>query len=267
MPEISVNGASIYYKDMGSSPETIVFSHSYLVDSYHFFPQIQVLKDKYRCLAYDHRGHGQSEVTNDGYDMENLYADALGFIEGLGCAPCHFVGLSTGGFIGLRLAIRRPDLLKSLILMDTSADAEPEENLRQYKLLLFIVRWFGYKPVAGRVMPLFFGKKFLNDPARQDQVKEWRQRLMANDRKAMVKFGQGIFAREGVYDQLGQIKIPTLMVVGEEDVPTPQAKAERIAQGIPGARLVSIPDAGHLCTVDEPATVTKDIETFLAENS
>lgn len=266
MPEISVNGASIHYEDMGSGPETIVFSHSYLVDSYHFFPQIQVLKEKYRCLAYDHRGHGQSEVTSDGYDMENLYADALGFIEGLDCAPCHFVGLSTGGFIGLRLAIRRPGLLKSLILMDTSADAEPEENLRQYKMLLFVVRWFGYKPVVGRVMPLFFGKKFLNDPERQDGVKEWRQRLVANDRKAMVKFGQGIFAREGVYDQLGQIKIPTLMVVGEEDVPTPKTKAERIAQGIPGARLVSIPDAGHLCTVDEPATVTKAIEAFLAEN-
>jgi 3-oxoadipate enol-lactonase len=266
MPKISVNGASIHYEDMGSGPDKIVFSHSYLVDSYHFFPQMQALKDKYRCLAYDHRGHGQSEVTEDGYDMENLYADALGFIEGLDCAPCHFVGLSTGGFIGLRLAIRRPDLLKSLILMDTSADAEPEENLKQYKMLLFVVRWFGYRPVVGRVMPLFFGKKFLNDPARQDQVKEWRQRLMANDRKAMIKFGQGIFAREGVYDQLGQIKTPTLMVVGEEDVPTPKAKAERIAQGIPGARLVSIPDAGHLCTVDEPAAVTTAIEAFLAEH-
>lgn len=267
MPEISVNGARIYYEEMGSGPETVVFSHSYLVDSYHFYPQMQALKDKYHCLAFDHRGHGRSEVTEDGYDMENLYADAVGFIEGLDYAPCHFVGLSTGGFIGLRIAIRRPDLLKSIVLMDTSADAEPKENLGQYKLLLFVVRWFGYRPVVGRVMSLFFAKKFLNDPARQDQVKEWRQRLMANNRKAMIKFGQGIFARAGVYDQLGQIKTPTLMVVGEEDMPTPKTKAERIVQGIPGARLVSIPDAGHLCTVEEPAAVTSAIEAFLAEHS
>jgi len=70
--------------------------------------------------------------------MENLYSDAVGFIEALDCAPCHFVGLSTGGFIGLRIGIRRPDLVKSLVLMDTSADDEPEETLRQYRQMCYL---------------------------------------------------------------------------------------------------------------------------------
>ena len=134
-------------------------------------------------------------------------------------------------------------------------------------MLLFVIRWFGFRPVIGRVVPLFFGRKFLKDPARQQEVADWRRRLMSNDRKAMVKFGKGIFARQSVYEQLEQIKTPTLVVVGAEDFPTPVAKAERIAQKIPGAKLVVIPDAGHLCTLEEPAVVTSAIQEFLAVHS
>lgn len=141
MPEVRVNHVILHYEEMGQGADTLVFSHSYLVDSSHFYPQMKALSDRYRCLAYDHRGHGRSEVTAGGYDMENLFADAVGFIEKMNCAPCHFIGLSTGGFIGLRIGIRRPDLLKTLILMDTSAEAEPKENLGRYKILLFVVRW------------------------------------------------------------------------------------------------------------------------------
>jgi 3-oxoadipate enol-lactonase len=264
MPEIRVNNVTLFYEEMGSGPETVVFSHSYLMSSYHFYPQMQALRHRYRCLAYDHRGHGQSEVTEEGYDMENLYADAAGLIEALDCAPCHFVGLSSGGFIGLRLGIRRRDFVKTLVLMDTSADAEPEENLRRYNMLMFVVRWFGYWPVVGRVMPLFFTKRFLKDPARKEEVKEWRRRLMTNDRKAMIKFGRGIFSRASVYEELHGIETPTLVVVGEEDVAQPVSRAKRIAERIPGAALSVIPHAGHLCTVEEPAAVNAALKEFLS---
>ena len=264
MPKILSNGIQLHYEEMGSGPETIVFSHSYLADHFHFNPQMQALKDRYRCIAFDHRGHGQSEITDNGYEMENLYKDAVGFIEALDCAPCHFVGLSTGGFIGVRIGIRRPDLVKSLVLMDTSADAEPEEAVREYRQMLFAVRWLGYWPVIGRVMPIFFASKFLNDPARQDEVKEWKRRFMANDRKAIVKFGHGIFGRASCYEELDKIQTPTLVIVGAEDPAQPLAKAERIANKIPGATLRVIPDAAHLCTVEEPAAVTAAIEEFLS---
>lgn len=267
MPEVLVNGAKLFYEEMGSGPETVVFSHSYLVDGRHFTPQMQALRDRYRCIAYDHRGHGRSEVTESGYDMENLYADGVGFIEALGCAPCHFVGLSSGGFIGLRIGIRRPDLLRSLILMGTSADPESEENVKQYKLLLLIVRWLGYWPVVGKVMPLLFGEKFLSDPARQEEVREWKRCILSSNKKAMIKFGEGIFSRAGVIEELPKIRTPTLVIVGEEDRAQPLEKAKRIAESIPGARLVVIPRAGHLCTVEEPADVTVAIEEFLFAHS
>lgn len=267
MPKISSNGIQIHYEELGSGPETVVFSHSYLCDHSHFHYQMQALKDRYRCIGFDHRGHGQSEITENGYEMENLYADAVGFIEALDCAPCHFVGLSTGGFIGVRLGIRRPDLVKSLVLMDTSADAEPQKKVREYRQMLFVLRWIGYWPLINRVMPIFFGSRFLNDPARQEEVKHWKNRLMANDRKAMVKFANGIFSRSSCYDDLDKIKTPTLVIVGADDPAQPVEKAKRIAERVPGATLRIIPDAAHLCTVDEPDAVNKAIEEFLSRQA
>ena len=264
MPKINCNGVQLYYTDTGKGSETVVFSHSYMADHSHFNPQIDFLKANYRCIAFDHRGHGRSDKPAIGYDMENLYKDAVSFIEALQCAPCHFVGLSTGGFIGLRIGIRRPDLVKSLVLMDTSADEEPAESLGEYKLMLFVVRWIGYWPVIRRAQPNFFAPKFLNDPARQSEVAEWRQLFTANDRTAVYKFGHGIFSRKSVYDQINKIDKPTLVVVGEQDIPTPVGRAKRIAEKIPGARLEIIPDAGHLCTVEEPDAVNSAIEKFLA---
>ena len=265
MPTVNSNGVQLYYVDTGKGLETIVFSHSYLVDHSHFNPQINVLKEHYRCIAFDHRGHGRSEKPASGYDMENLYQDAVGFIEALKCAPCHFVGLSTGGFIGLRIGVRRPDLVTSLILMDTSADAEPEGSTGRYKLMLFIFRWIGFWPVIKRALPLFFSPKFLNDPDRRREVAEWRQRLISNDSAAVSKFGHGIFSRDSIYDQIDKIQTPTLVIVGENDVATPVGRARRIAEKIPGAVLEVIPDAGHLCTVEEPAAVNSVIQKFLAK--
>ena len=264
MPHLRVNGVTLFYEEMGSGPGTIIFSHSYLLSGVHFNPQMQALRDRYRCIAFDHRGHGRSETTINGYDMENLYQDAVAFIEGMDCGPCHFVGLSTGGFIGMRLGIRRPDLLTSLVLMDTSPDGEPQEALGRYKLLIMVIRLLGWWPVIGRLLPLFFGKKFLNDPDRREEVKEWKAHIVRNDRTAARRFGEGIFARESVYNDLSKITTPTLVIAGEGDIPTPVSKARRIADGIPGAGLMIIPNAGHICTIEEPQAVTRAIEHFLA---
>jgi len=264
MPTLTANGVKLHYEQSGDGPETIVFSHSYLLSSEHFAPQIKALSKRYRCVAFDHRGHGGSEVAESGYDLENLYADAVAFIEAAGCAPCHFVGLSTGGFIGLRLGIRRPDLVRSLILMDTSAQAEPRRRTREYGLMLAILRWLGYWPLRRRILSMFFARPFRSDPARRYELAYWRGRVTANDRRAMVRFGRGILERAGVEDELGRITAPTLVIVGEDDAVTPVEEAWRISAGIPGARLEIIPEAGHVCTVERPAVVTETIDRFLA---
>lgn len=263
MPHLHVNDANIYYEDIGRGPETIVFSHGLLWSGHMFHNQVTAFKDRYRCVTFDHRGQGQSEVTPAGYDMDTLYSDAVALIEALDCAPCHFVGLSMGGFIGLRLAIRRPDLLKSLILLETSAEPEPQENIPRYRLLNFVARWIGLRLVAGRVMPIMFGENFLNDPNRSDLKWEWQERLIANDRLGITRATSGVISRQGVTDQLDKISTPTLIIVGDQDVATVPAKSKRMHERIADSEMVIIPGAGHTSTVEEPAAVNDAVLTFL----
>ena len=265
MPTITVNGTALYYVEHGRGPEAIVFAHGLLWSGRIFRDQVNALQHRYRCITFDFRGQGESEVTRDGYDMDTLAEDIAQLIEKLGCAPCHFVGHSMGGFIGLRLAIHRPALIQSLMLLESSADPQPAGTIAQYRLLNFIARWFGFGPVAGQVMPLMFGKKFLSDPGRTTLREEWRQCLIANDRIGITKAVKGVIYRMGIYDQLYQITAPTLVIAGDQDLAAPLAMAERLSDGISGSQLVLIPGAGHTPTVEEPGAVTGALEAFLKD--
>ena len=264
MPLLTVNGASLHYTDEGQGAETIVFAHGLLFDGRMYDNQVRSLRDRYRCITFDFRGQGRSEVTQSGYDMDTLADDAAGLIRALDAAPCHFVGLSMGGFIGMRLGFRSPELVRSLILLDTSADPEPAANVPRYRVLKHIARWFGLGIVSGRVLPIVIGRTMLRDPARQALIREWTDRIVSNDRVGITRAVDGVIDRAGVYEEIAAIRVPTLVVVGEEDTATVPAKAERIAARIPGARLVRIPRAGHSATIEEPAAVTAAIVAFLA---
>lgn len=263
MPKLNVNGAELYYEEHGTGAETIVFAHGLLWSGRMFDYQVHALTDRYRCITFDFRGQGRSEITPSGYDMETLTEDAAALITALGCAPCHFLGLSMGGFIGQRLAIRHPSLLKSLMLLETSADPEPEENKGCYRLLNFIARWFGLGVVANRVMKIMFGEKFLNDASRKQEKKVWRQRLVANHRIGITRAVEGVINRAAVYDKLNRIALPTLILVGDQDVATVVAKSERMQQRIRGSKLVLIAGAGHTSTVEEPEAINKALKEFL----
>ena len=97
MPKIALNGASIDYQLCGNGLETVVFAHGLLLNQRIFADQLATLSGRYRCLAFDFRGHGQSSVPRTGYDLEQLEADTAGLIEAMKAVPCHFVGLSLGG--------------------------------------------------------------------------------------------------------------------------------------------------------------------------
>jgi 3-oxoadipate enol-lactonase len=231
-----------------------------------FDAQVAALSGRYRCVTFDFRGQGRSEVTRDGYDMDTLAADAAALIHALGCAPCHFVGLSMGGFIGMRLAARRPELIRSLGLMETSADAEPSANVPRYRLLGAVGRVFGrmgLRMVSGKVMRIMFGRTFLSDPARATEGTLWKERMLENDRVGVHRALGGVIDRRPVYDELAKIQVPTLVMVGDEDVATVPGKSERIHAAIAGSRLVVIPGAGHTASVEQPELVTSALEAFL----
>jgi 3-oxoadipate enol-lactonase len=267
MPNITVNGATLWYDEHGSGAETIVFAHGLLWDGRMFDAQVEALKARYRCITFDFRGQGRSTVAAGGYDMDTLSDDAAALIETLGGAPVHFVGLSMGGFVGMRLAARRPELIRSLVLMETSADAEPADSAPRYRAMGLVVRLLGkmgMRMVMPRVMRIMFGGKFLDDPSREAERQLWRERGMANHRVGITRALRGIIERKPIVAELDRIHCPTLVMVGDEDVATVPEKAERIRAAIRGARLVIIPGAGHTSSVEEPQFVNRVLTEFLA---
>ena len=264
MPKININNVQYHYTNTGVGTETIVFSHGLLWSGLMFHKQEAFLKDKYRIITYDHRGQGQTEASADGYDMDTLYEDAAKLIETL-CPnqKVHFAGLSMGGFVAMRLASRRPDLLKSLILMETSAEPEPAENVPKYRTLNKVVKWLGTWAVVGKVMPIMFGQKFLKDAARKDERKYWESQMKQCKAPGITRAVDGVIDRKGIFEELSKINLPTLIMVGTQDVATVPAKAERIHANIKGSRLVYIEGGGHTSSVEEPEQVNNAISSFL----
>lgn len=269
MPKIDINGRAIHYISAGAGPETIVFSHGYLMNHAMFAAQIDALSSTHRVIAFDHRGHGESGPCHEAFGIYDLVDDAEQLITTVCDGPVHFAGMSTGGYVGVRLLLRRPDLFKSLILMDTGANAEPAAKLKQYNQLLFFVRLVGIRPLLGKVLPLLMGKPFRTDPARAAEFQHWKAACSSLDRTSVRHFGHAIFGRDDVRDGLRALEDPppTLIMVGEDDIPTPPTTAKELQDVIAGSQLIHVPDAGHTSPLENPSVVTAAIADFLTRQT
>ncbi|EOZ99759.1 Beta-ketoadipate enol-lactone hydrolase [Indibacter alkaliphilus LW1] len=263
MPHIQLNNVKIFYQKEGVGTEVILFSHGLLWSHKMFEEQIKHLSKTHTVIAYDHRGQGQSEVTAGSYDMDLLTLDALELINKLVGKSVHFVGLSMGGFVGMRLASRYPDKIKSLILLETSANSEPVENLPKYKFLNGVVKWFGVVPtVAKSVMKIMFAESWLENPENKQAYKKWIKELQGN-KKTITKSVEAVIYRKGVEEEIRNIKCPTMVVVGDEDIATKPEKAKFIQMSIPNAELHMLPGAGHSSSIEKPEEINRLISDWM----
>jgi pimeloyl-ACP methyl ester carboxylesterase len=112
-------------------------------------------------------------------------------------------------------------------------------------------------------MRIMFGKSFLSDPARAKERESWRDAIIANDRKGITRAAHAVIGREGVGQHLRDINVPTLIIVGEEDIATPPKEGRKLHEAIPGATLLIIPKAGHSSSIEQPKAVTQAIVKFI----
>jgi len=267
VPTIKVNGVELFYNESGNGPETIVFSHGLLMDHSMFDLQRAAFEHRYRVIAYDHRGQGQSAVTASGYDMDTLALDAAALIEALHAAPCHFAGLSMGGFVGMRLAARRPELVRSLTLMNTGAGKEPALSLLRYGFLAQLVKVVGTAPFVGIALRELFGRTTRNsaDPEKRKMLAEWTAKLCSRPRNTAQAL-MGVMNRpEFSAQELAAIRCHTLILAGEEDTPQPPRNSEKLAAAIPNARLVRIPGCGHSSSLEAPEAVIAAIAELIED--
>lgn len=266
MPFLQINGANIHYDRIGNGLETIVFIHGLMLASESYEAQVDALKGRYRIITYDLRGQGKSERTKDRLGIDSLAEDAVSLIESTVSGPAHIVAFSMGTFIAMRVAARRPDLVRSLCLIGPSADAEEPENMPKYRQLIRMVRVFGPRLFASRLMMILFGDTFLHDPKSAATRKRWR-RVVERLPRALHRAAQASAHRPAMTAELKNIVAPTLIVSGVEDRPISPERARAVHAGIAGSRFMAFEKTGHAVMIERPDAFNAALSAFLAETA
>src|SRR5205809_7354217 len=134
MPFADVNGQHLYFEDSGGPGPAIIFSHGFLMDHEMFAPQVAALSGEFRCIAWDERGFGATPATGP-FTFWDSADDALALLAHLGVERAFFVGMSQGGFLSLRAALRAPNRVRGLALIDSQAGPEPPEAIPLYEAM------------------------------------------------------------------------------------------------------------------------------------
>lgn len=262
MPDILIGGVRLHYDIHGDGPETIVFVHGLMLASESWEAQVASFSATHRVVTFDLRGQGRSAHISAGLDLDNLAADTVELIRALRLGPCHLVGFSMGTFVAMRVAARRPELVRTLTLIGPSAEAEEPENLPRYRLLIALVKLFGPRPFTGPLMKILFGDTFLNDARRSPEAEHWRAYLRRLP-KDLHRAAAASAGRRAITGELGNISAPTLIVSGEEDRPISPDKARAVHAAIAGSRFEAIPATGHAVMIERPDRFNALLEAFI----
>jgi pimeloyl-ACP methyl ester carboxylesterase len=255
MSVAEVNGQRISYTDHGGDGPPVIFSHGFLMDGSMFDAQVSALHQEFRCVTWDERGHGGTPAPEP-FTYWDSTDDALALLTHLGIEKAAFAGMSQGGFIAMRAALRAPERVTALVLIDTQSGLEDDEALPLYKGLHD--EWVTNGPGAVQevVGALIFGPGIDADP--------WFAKWAASDWSAFTTPFNTLIERDDLTGRLGEIGQPTLVIHGSADAAIPMWRAEQLRDVIPDVReLVVVEGAGHAANISHPDAVNQAIAAFL----
>jgi 3-oxoadipate enol-lactonase len=254
---IRTNGIELHYTIDGEGP-WLVMSHSLACNGRMWDPQLPALARRFKVLRFDTRGHGLSEAPAGAYTLEALADDVKGMLDALGIRAAHWVGLSMGGMIGQTFALKYPGVLQSLVLADTTSRYPPEaapiwaERIR-------IAESQGMEPLVQPTLERWFTAPYRASHAAE--VARIADMIRATPVAGYVGCSHAI-PRIDLTARLAEIKLPALVIVGEQDTGTPPAMAREIHDNLPGSELVVIASAAHLANVEQPAAFDAALSRF-----
>jgi pimeloyl-ACP methyl ester carboxylesterase len=259
MPEFEHDGWRLSYEERGSGPAVLLL-HGLFMDRRMFDAQVDALSDRYRFITPDARSHGRSDHRAEPFTMWDLMEDEIALLDRLGIERPVWGGVSQGGFQSLRAALRHPERVAGLILIDASAVPEDELKLGLYEASAQVVAEEGWsEDVVQAAAIAMFG-----DSAGDEVKRPWLDRWLAEPGVGAVERMLAVTRREDLTDRLGEIDVPAVVIHGEEDFAIEMEKAEAMAAGLPNVlEFVRIPEAGHSSSVENPEAVTSAIERFL----
>jgi len=259
--KVNVNGINVNYTlDGPVNAPVVTLSHSLATDLSMWEPQMNALTARYRVLRYDTRGHGGTDAPGGAYSLGQLADDARAMLKALGVARTHWVGLSMGGMIGQTLALVSPELFQSLALCDTSSRI-PAEAKPLWADRIKTAETQGMEPLVEPTIGRWFTAPFRE---RHKDVIEPVRAMIRNTRpQGYAGCCQAISALD-LTDRLPAIKIPTVVIVGEEDQGTPVAASQAIQSKITGSELHVLKSAAHLSNIEQPEAFNAALTSFLS---
>jgi len=249
-------GATVGVTDSGGDRLVVVFSHGLLMNHTMFAPQVAALRDAYRVVTWDERGHGEAE--HDGtWSYWDSADDVLALLDHLCVQQAVLAGMSQGGFLSLRAALRAPERVRALVLLDTQAGPEPPEIVPAYEGMT--ASWAAEGPTQDI---LDFTALAILGPGADDQA--WKDHWAAIPWHRTPQVMYPLLNREDLTDRLGEIACPALVVHGDADASIPVEKAQALVEGLPGAMpLELVPGAGHAANLTHPEPVNAALRAFL----
>jgi pimeloyl-ACP methyl ester carboxylesterase len=242
------DGVSLYYEDHGVGP-AIVLSHGFGATSQMWRGQVDALRDRYRILTWDMRGHGQSDYPDDQalYSMAHTIADMAALLDHCQVKVAVIGGLSLGGYATLAFNLAYPDRCRALMLFDTGPGFKKDEAREAWN-------------TRARERALKFEQEGL--AARSDSAEA--QLAQHRDATGLARAARGMLTQQDarVINTLPEIAVPVLVLVGEEDVPFVPA-ADYMAAKIPHSQKIVIPIAGHAANLHNPSAFNRAMADFL----
>lgn len=258
-----IDGIELFYSDAGDHGRNVLLIHGHPFNHTMWQPQVDYLRDNYRVLVPDLRGYGKSSLSDDACEtrLETFAADNLALMDSLGVREFVLGGLSMGGQIVLEMYRQAPDRIQALLLADTFAGLDSAERRQR--------RFTTADRLEQEGMVTYAQEEFTKmiTPANAERMPEVATHVMemmvTTPRRGAAAALRGRAQRVDYLPVLKQIQVPTLVVVGREDVYTPVELAEQLHEQIPGAKLAVIENAGHMPNLEQPGAFNEALGSWL----
>jgi pimeloyl-ACP methyl ester carboxylesterase len=262
MEVVRTNGLEIAYERVGEGPP-LIFVHGGAEDGRVWQPQLAALADEFTVVAWDEPGAGRSSDVPAGFGLAEYAHCLAALIEAIALGPAHVVGLSWGGTVVQELYRHHPELVATLILVDTYAGWKGSLAEEEVRARVEGVHQMLAAP-AEEFDPTYPGL-FAGDPPAE--FVPLLEQMAANVRRASLRTEVLVMAEADQRDLLPRIAVPTLLIWGEQDVRSPLSVARKFEQAIPDARLVVIPDCGHVSNLERPERFNEAVREFCRAHS
>jgi len=261
--QATVRGVKIGFDDVGSGMP-VVFVHAFPMNRTMWRRQVEAVSGRWRAIAVDLRGFGESEMGAEPFTMDGCADDVMALLDHLQIhEPVVLVGLSMGGYVAFGCVRRHAHRLRGLVLADTRAEPDTEEGRAGRYALARRVEAEGVGPVVESMLPRLVSEG--TRTRRPEVVSELRALMEAARPQTVAAALRALAERPDSRPDLVRIAVPTLVVVGEEDVVTPPDSSRIMHAGIPGSRLEIIPGVGHMANMEAPDAFNAALVEFLSQ--